>query len=138
MNIIDFIPRAQTFLPSSISPPSLLRAEVTTRASSRNGRTDRVGLVFEELKLQPIELLGQKVDNLPPLSVDFTWPQSIIDQLAEFVPGLDSLGFSSGGNVDADTPGYFDVVYLDDELLIIQQQAPGGVFALVKVDSCDP
>lgn len=113
---------------------------MATRASSRSGVSNRVGLVFEGIKLQPIELLGQKVDNLPPLSVDLTWPRNLIEQLAEFVPGLDlaSLGLGDGGNVNADAPGYFDVEYLDDELLIIRQQAPGGVFALVKVDSCEP
>jgi len=135
-NIIDFIPRAQTFFPSSSVPSSLLRAEVTTRASSRSGAANRVGLVFEGVKLQPIELLGQKVDNLPPLSVDLTWQQGLIDQVANFVPGLEN--FSSEGKDNVDAPGYFDVEYLDDELLIIRQQAPGGRFALVKVDNCDP
>ena len=135
-NIIDFIPRAQTFFPSSSVPSSLLRAEVTTRASSRSGAANRVGLVFEGVKLQPIELLGQKVDNLPPLSVDLTWQQGLIDQVASFVPGLEN--FSSDGKDEVDAPGYFDVEYLDDELLIICQQAPGGRFALVKVDNCDP
>ena len=135
-NIIDFIPRAQTFFPSSSVPSSLLRAEVTTRASSRRGSANRVGLFFEGVKLQPIELLGQKVDNLPPLSVDLTWQQGLIDQVATFVPGLEN--FSSEGKDDVDAPGYFDVEYLDDELLIIRQQAPGGRFALVKVDNYDP
>lgn len=138
-NIIDFIPRAQTFLPASISPPSLLRAEVTTRASSRKGMPNRVGLIFESVKLQPIELLGRKVDNLPPLTVDFTWPRNLLEGLAQFVPGLDSLGLTGdGSDANPDTPGYFEVDYLDDELLIIRQNAPGGVFALVKVDSCEP
>jgi hypothetical protein len=135
-NIIDFIPRAQTFFPSSSVPSSLLRAEVTTRASSRSGAPNRVGLVFEGVKLQPIELLGQKVDNLPPLSVDLTWQQGLIEQVARFVPGLDN--FSAAGKNNIDAPGYFDVEYLDDELLIIRQQAPGGRFALIKVDNCDP
>jgi len=31
-------------------------------------------------------------------------------------------------------PAYFDVLYLDDELLIIKQGSPGGYFAAVKVD----
>ena len=114
-NIIDFIPRAQSFFPSSSVPSSLLRAEVTTRASSRRGAADRVGLAFEGVKLQPIELLGQKVDNLPPLSVDLTWQQGLIDQVASFVPGLENL--SSEGKDDADAPGYFDIEYVDDELL---------------------
>mmetsp|Transcript_15345 Transcript_15345/g.22863 ORF Transcript_15345/g.22863 Transcript_15345/m.22863 type:complete len:321 (-) Transcript_15345:124-1086(-) len=140
-NIIDFIPRAQSFFPSSSVPSSLLRAEVTTRASSRRGAADRVGLAFEGVKLQPIELLGQKVDNLPPLSVDLTWQQGLIDQVASFVPGLENL--SSEGKDDADAPGYFDIEYVDDELLIIcqqalPQQAQGGRFALVKVDNYDP
>jgi len=147
-NIIDFIPRAQTFLPSSFSPPSLLRAEVTTRASSRSGKTERVGLLFETVSLQPIELLGRKVvDDLPPLAVDLTWPRTLVEGLARFVPGLDGLGENlgipnsgenGGGMDDDDAPGYFDVEYLDEELLIIRQQVPGGVFALVKVDNCDP
>ena len=46
--------------------------------------------------------------------------------------------FSSEGKDDVDAPGYFDVEYLDDELLIIRQQAPGGRFVLVKVDNYDP
>jgi hypothetical protein len=137
INIIDFIPRAQSLLPPSMSPPSLLRARVSTRASSRSGLSNRVGLSFEGLELQPIELLGRRVDGLPPLSVDFTWPGSLLKELAALVPGLgDVLGAGKTANDDA--PGYFDVEYLDDELLIIRQQAPGGVFALVKVDSCDP
>ena len=143
INIIDFIPRAQTFFPSNIAPASLLRAEVSTRASSRKCIPDnnRVGLVFEGIKLQPVELLGQKVDNLPPLEISFMWQRDLIEKLIDLVPGIDkeSLGFAEdGGTVDVDAPGYFDVEYLDDELLVIQQQAPGGVFALIKVDSCEP
>ena len=147
LNIIDFIPKSQSILPASLSPPSLLRAEVATRASSRNVSTnDRVGLIFEGLKLQPIELLGQKVDNLPPLSIDFTWQQTLVEKLIELVPGLDksSFGFSDEeGEVSPDAPGYFDIPYVDNELLVIRQQSTpiqgtGGVFALIKVDSCKP
>lgn len=119
----------------------MLRAEVTTRASSRRDYPNRVGLVFEGIKLQPIELLGKKVTNLPPLQVDFTWPRSLLEQLVSLVPGLDNyLGLSdtTGGTNNANAQGYFDVMYLDDELLIIRQQAPGGLFALVKVDNCNP
>jgi len=148
INIIDFIPKSQSILPASLSPPSLLRAEVATRASSRNVSTnDRVGLIFEGLKLQPIELLGQKVDNLPPLSIDFTWQRTLVEKLIELVPGLDksSFGFSDEGSeeVSPDAPGYFDIPYVDNELLVIRQQSTpvqgtGGVFALIKVDSCKP
>lgn len=144
INIIDFIPKTQSILPSALSPSSLLRAEVATRASSRNVPTnDRVGLIFEGVKLQPIELFGQKVDNLPPLTIDFKWQRNLVEKLIDFVPGIDkgTLGFSDddgGDDVDANAPGYFDILYVDDELLVISQQAPGGIFALVKVDSCEP
>jgi len=63
-----------------------------------------------------------------------TWQQNILDQIISYVPGL---GTRQSSDDDTDKPGYFDVEYLDDELLIIRQQAPGGVFALVKVDSYD-
>lgn len=134
-NIIDFIPRVQTLFPPSIAPPSLLRAEVLTRASSREGMPERVGLLFESVKLQPMEVLGKKVD-LPGLKIDFMLPQNLIGDLVQ--PFIDSLGEGKAGGNDADSPGFFDVEYLDDELLVIRQQAPGGVFALVKVDSYDP
>ena len=31
-------------------------------------------------------------------------------------------------------PAFFDVEYLDEELLVIRQGSPGGVFAAVAVD----
>ena len=136
INIIDFIPRIL------LGPTSLLRAKVTTRASIRD--VNRVGLIFEGVVLQPMELLGQKVDTLLPpiLTLDFTLPQTIIRQLINLVPGLNTDDDSSNkekiGNNNDESPGYFDVEYVDEELLIIRQQVPGGVFALVKVDSCDP
>ena len=136
INIIDFIPRIL------LGPTSLLRAKVTTRASIRDA--NRVGLTFEGVVLQPMELFGQKVDTLLPplLSVDFSLPQTIIRQLISLVPGGlntndDSSSKEKVGYND-EYPGYFDVEFVDDELLIIRQQVPGGVFVLVKVDSCDP
>ena len=70
--------------------------------------------------------------KLPP-------PPQLLKELAVLVPGL---GYALLGSVNNDAPGYFDVEYLKDELLIIYQQgiwqAPRGVFALVKTDSCDP
>ena len=148
INIIDFIPRIQSFFPSFLTPSisSLLRAEVTTRATPRKGMPNRIGLTFEGVKLQPVELFGRRVDNgnsllLPSLEIDLTWPQSLLGQIAPYLPGgigevLDPSR-RVGGSDDVDKPGYFDVEYLDDELLVIRQQAPGGVFALVKVDSYD-
>jgi hypothetical protein len=116
-NIIDFIPKVQALLPTSLFPPTLIRAEVTTRASARTDKPMRVGLNFESVKLKPVEFLGLDVDNLPPLAFDL--PQ---------IPGADAES----------SPGYFDVSFLDDEILIIRQNAPGGLFVLVKTDDCSP
>jgi len=118
-NVIDFFPRVQTLFPQTLSgisvPNSLARAKVTTKASSR-GPTypNRIGLNFERVELSGEELFGQHVSKLfPPLGID--------------LPRFD---------VTQDV-GFFDVTYLDDELLVIRQNAPGGCFVLVQVDSED-
>jgi len=124
INIIDFIPRIQSLLPLNF-PASLLRAEVTTRASARSQiSNNRMGLAFEAVRLQPVQLLGQTNvgDFLPPLSINF--PTIPLDS----IPGVDP----------DNSPGYFDITYVDDTLLIIQQNDPGGYFVLVKVPNCDP
>lgn len=120
-NIIDFIPRPQALLPTSF-PSTLVRAEVKTRTSFRVDDSNRVGLTFEAVKLVPVEVLGQKPDFLPPLN--FNLPTVDVNTL----PG-----------VNPDTaPGYFDVLYLDKDMLIIKQNAPGGYFVLINVPDCDP
>lgn len=120
-NIIDFIPRYQSFLPT-IFPSSLIRAEVQTRASVRLGYSNRVGLNFEKVKLAPVELLGFNAGILPPLNLNL--PRINISDL----PGVDPNN----------SPGFFDVVYLDGDMLIIKQNAPGGLFVSIKVQDCDP
>ena len=116
-NIIDFIPKIQSLFPSSIFPPSLIRAEVKTRASPRTNMPMRVGLNFESVQLKPVQFLGMEMDSLPPLAIDL--PQ---------IPGANS----------ETSPGYFDVSYLDKDMLIIRQNAPGGLFVLVKADDNRP
>ena len=116
-NIIDFSPRIQTLFPPTLVPNTLIRAKVQTRASRRTEQPNRIGLVFERVQIQPLQVLGQTLDIFPPLEANL--PQ---------LPG--SMNTDEG-------PGYFDVTYLDDELLIIRQNAPGGLFALVKVDSIE-
>jgi hypothetical protein len=132
-NIIDFIPRALALWPPLLrgifAPPStLVRALVQTRAcpprtmstkastSSEALANNRVGLIFESVALQPLELLGVDASRLPPLSVD-----------------LPKLPWTD----DTTSPGYFDVTYLDSELLIIRQNAFDGLFCLLRVDSID-
>lgn len=117
-NVIDFIPRVQSILPISSNLNSMVRAKVQTRAcqpSVKDSSGNRVGLIFESVQVQPKQLLGLDTSTLPALAVD--------------LPKLPGTGDES--------PGYFDVLYLDDELLIIQQSQPGGLFALVRVDSVD-
>ena len=115
INIIDFVPRLQRLLPGL--PANVLRADVTTTAYSRVNMPGRVGLVFNSVSLQPVEVLGMAADALPPLGINF--PK---------IPGADG---SSG-------PGYFDILYLDEDMLIYKQNDPGGYFVLAKVDDCDP
>ena len=47
---------------------------------------------------------------------------------------LPSLGSNAGAD-DASSPAYFDVSYLDQELLFILQNQPGGAFVLVRETS---
>ena len=115
-NVIDFIPRAQSLFPN-VLPASRIRAQVSTRATARSDNPNRVGLTFEKVQIAPTELFGQTLDVFPPLAID--------------LPKLPGTTNNDNG------PGYFDVTYLDDEMLIIRQNAPGGLFVLVKVDSMD-
>ena len=114
-NVIDFFPRLQNLFPPFLSvPSSLARAKVTTLASSRRNYPNRVGLSFERVEVSGQEFLGQDVSNiLSPLGVD--------------LPRLEL----------SEDVGFFDVTYLDDELLVIRQNAPGGCFVLVQVDGAD-
>jgi len=114
-NVIDLIPRFQNLFPPNIAPSSLIRAQVQTRSSPRASYPMRVGLDFESVNVQPVELLGQDAGFLPPLAFD--------------LPRLFEL---------PDDVGYFDVTFLDEELLIIKQNAPGGLFVLARVDDADP
>jgi PAP_fibrillin len=136
-NIIDFIPRIQTLAPSII-PNTLIRAKVQTRAclpmSRRNGgggggigknqpvstiddEPNRVGLIFESVSIQPVQVFGWDSNTLPPMTLD--------------LPKLPGVSTTS-------SPGYFDVTYLDDDFLIIRQNAPGGLFCFIRTKSIDP
>lgn len=114
-NIIDLLPPFQTLIGSS-QMGSVLRAKVTTRAcraknQDKDTKSNKIGLNFEKVALEPVELLGNDVGFLPPLGFDLP---------------------------PAPFEGYFDVTFLDEDLLIIRQNAPGGLFVLAKVDNFDP
>ena len=35
-------------------------------------------------------------------------------------------------NDNTSSPGYFDILYIDDDMLIISQNEPGGVFVSIR------
>mmetsp|Transcript_29204 Transcript_29204/g.32766 ORF Transcript_29204/g.32766 Transcript_29204/m.32766 type:complete len:283 (-) Transcript_29204:298-1146(-) len=109
VNIIDLIPRVQSFLPPQIPTP-ITRLNVQTTATRRGPK--RVGLIFNSVEVEPIK----NVVELPfPIKVDF--PTKNLENLWS----------------DFDSPGYFDVSFVDQNMLIIQQNVPGGCFISVKV-----
>ena len=112
-NVIDFLPPFQTLVGDQLG--SLLRAKVTTRAyrgkDDKAVNSNRIGLDFESVALEPVEFLGSDVGFLPPLGFDL--PRTPFE-------------------------GFFEVTFLDDELLVVRQNAPGGIFVLAKVENFDP
>jgi len=115
-NIIDVLnPRALSILPPTLNLDSTLRLKVQTRARERG--PSRVGLVFEKITVSPQKFLGNDVSFLP-------------------APTIDLPAFNSAAS--AESPAYFDIEYLDDDLLVIKQNTAagvdGGLFIQVKVD----
>ena len=103
------------------------RLRVQTRARPRSAT--RVGLSFERVGAEQLAVLGQAVpDWLPKPKVDL--PQLGLD--------LQRRIFNVGDDEDprdaASNPAFFDVMFLDEELLVIKQGSPGGMFAAVAVD----
>lgn len=128
-NVIDTFPRALANLPVAMATPlaTTTRLKVQTRARPRSDT--RVGLSFEKIEVEPLTILGQTPPSwLPQVKLD-------LPQL-----GLDIQRRIYGVSEDVDprdaeaNPSFFDVTYLDDDLLVIQQGSPGGMFAAVKVD----
>jgi len=116
VNIIDLCPRIQVALPAPIA--STLRINVKTKARARS--PTRVGLTFEAADFGPLRLLGQSTDFLPRVGGKF--------------PSIGLFGNNVGANDEADIngPSYFDIIYLDEDMLIIKQNEPGGIFVSVR------
>lgn len=143
VNVIDLTSRLVPLLPVSLakSLESVLRLKVITESQARSAT--RVGLRFQAIKVQPLTLLGQDVENtLPPLSASL--PQKFlyqaIDSIAEiFTPpggGGSSPTGASGGDL-AESLGFFDVAYLDEDMLVIRQNQPGGIFISSRLADAD-
>jgi len=120
-NVIDIAPRLQSLLPSSISLDSNIRLKVYTTASARP-INNRVGLTFRKVEVKPVSLLGMSL-SLPSFVANL--PQATL--FGSNINNNGILGTNEG-------PGYFDVLYLDDDCLIIKQNAPGGIFISIKSD----
>ena len=122
MNIIDLAPRVQSLLPVNIDADSTLRLQVKTKAKRRSN--DRVGLTFLGVKAMPQTVLGKDLSSIfPPIGFDFpSVPASL--------GGITSMGAEESANQNS--PGYFDVLYLDEDCLIIRQNDPGGIFVNIR------
>ena len=129
VNVIDSFPRLLANLPPEAASKlaTTTRLRVQTRARPRSAT--RVGLTFERVGAEQLAILGQEVpDWLPRPAVDL--PQLGLDVQRRIF----SVGDDEDPRDAASNPAFFDVMYLDDELLIIKQGSPGGMFAAVAVD----
>jgi hypothetical protein len=123
VNVIDFAPRIQAiFPPQLIGKGSTIRAKVLINARARS--KDRVGLTFIGASAVPMSFANIDIsDKVPKLTFKF--------------PRLDMFGMDSiGASIESrnSSPGYFDVLYLDEDCLIIQQNEPGGIFVNFRSD----
>jgi hypothetical protein len=114
VNVIDLYPRAASLLPLG-ALRTTTRLRVATRASARSAT--RIGLTFERVGIEARALLGLDLSKLlPALSIPL--PR---------IPGSNTAG------ADSDTsPAFFEVGYLDQDMLLILQNQPGGAFVLVR------
>ena len=129
VNVIDSFPRLLANLPPEAASKlaTTTRLRVQTRARPRSAT--RVGLTFERVGAEQLAILGQEVpDWLPRPAVDL--PQLGLDVQRRIF----SVGDEEDPRDAASNPAFFDVMYLDDELLVIKQGSPGGLFAAVAVD----
>jgi hypothetical protein len=103
----------------ALLPPGMLRTTTRIRVSTRARAwsATRIGLTFEQVGVEALALLGFDLTKLVP-------------QLS--IPLLRLPGSNRAGADSDASPAYFEVGYLDRELLVIQQNQPGGTFALVR------
>ena len=66
-----------------------------------------------------------------PISGSSSRPSGI-EPLFENLKSLLVGTFGANANADYSSPGFFDILYLDDDTLIIQQNQPGGIFISIR------
>lgn len=132
VNVIDLTSRLVPLLPVQLASKleSVLRLKVFTAAKARSAT--RVGLRFLGVKAEPLSLLGQKNPPLPPLSASL--PQKFLYEVVDGVLGASTRGAQNNSPPQEDKlPGFFDVEYVDDTMLVIRQNQPGGIFISSKM-----
>lgn len=139
INVINVAPRLQAFLPQQlVGTGSTLRLKVYIDAKRKSD--SEISLRFKSTEIKPITLLGNKISSFLP-SLKLLLPQRILGGDAWKSSSSDSDSNSNNkkknnSNSFGQSSGYFRVLYLDDECLIIQQNQPGGIF--VSVRSSEP
>ena len=114
-NIIDLSPRIEALLPPALrGEGSLLRLKVVTKSFSKG--PDRVGLNFKSFKVIPKSVLGMKISL--PFDIGGSLPQSLL--------------FRDNDDGTSSSPGFFDIEYLDEDTLIIKQNAVAGYFISIR------
>ena len=120
INVIDLAPRLQAIIPVQLQMDrgltSTLRAKVFTIAKARSD--DRIGLTFKRVAVSASKFLNFDVSKFPKFGLTF--------------PTSSKIG--SGSDTSNSDPGYFDILYLDADCLIIRQNSPGGIFVNVRSD----
>jgi hypothetical protein len=134
VNVIDQCPRPQALLPVQLQRFGLaatLRAKVLISGRARSGT--RVGLTFNGARLQPtvlpfpLNVVVADPTKLPAVGVNFPRPARFLQRRV----GADSERLSD--------PGFFDVLYLDEDCQIIRQNEIEGVSGIfVSVRSEEP
>eukprot|EP00631_Chrysoreinhardia_giraudii_P005369 CAMPEP_0197418236 /NCGR_PEP_ID=MMETSP1170-20131217/4032_1 /TAXON_ID=54406 /ORGANISM="Sarcinochrysis sp, Strain CCMP770" /LENGTH=268 /DNA_ID=CAMNT_0042945265 /DNA_START=25 /DNA_END=831 /DNA_ORIENTATION=+ len=125
VNVIDTSPRVLGLAPPQIASrvETAARLKVFTDATPKS--PTRVTLLFQRLEIEPKKVLGEDL-ALPSLGFDLPkLPDDFVNA------ALDLFGTA---DQPRETPNYFDVRYLDDEFLVIQQASPGGLFVAVAVN----
>lgn len=134
VNVIDLTSRASVLLPVQLATAieSVLRLKVFTQLRARTSA--RVGLTFDKIQIQPLKFLGM---NPSIGSLSYQLPKPFIsDAIAAFTPAqADADGKDKDKGVHREAGfGYFDVLYLDEDMLIIRQNQPGGIFINMRAD----
>mmetsp|Transcript_16845 Transcript_16845/g.20669 ORF Transcript_16845/g.20669 Transcript_16845/m.20669 type:complete len:202 (-) Transcript_16845:314-919(-) len=152
INVIDARPKILALAPTQFaaSIDTLSRQKVFTTAKARG--PNRIGLAFDRVEIEPKTFFGRDLPRLPfALGIDlpkfpaeaqkqlFDVANSIFGQIApDSFTSFDSDWTTTDEDSDSGNPAYFDVNYLDEDFLVIQQASPGGVFAAVAVDQLSP